>query len=157
MYVYPANPPFISKQNLEDIALFDMELDVPYAPWYDEYATVHELAPGEMLTWPTNAPHRVQNLDCLNVSLTVSYYTEEIARAQTVLLANGILRHKFGFKNLSNRITGPSFWAKKIAQRLLRDSSWIKTARSERRTVQFTLDKRNLGQVLDIPVVEAAE
>ncbi len=57
---------------------------------------VFELAPGELLSWPLNAPHRVEHLDCLNVSMTISYTTEDIRRLQQVNLANGILRHRFG-------------------------------------------------------------
>ncbi|MEI8145247.1 MAG: hypothetical protein WCH83_07285, partial [Alphaproteobacteria bacterium] len=38
VFVYPSAAPFITPRQLEDIALFDMELDVPYADWYDRHA-----------------------------------------------------------------------------------------------------------------------
>lgn len=141
VYVYPNKAPFITERQLEDIALFDMELDVPYEPWFDRYAMVTDLHPGEMLTWSLNAPHRVQNLDCLNVSMTISYSTEAIRRAQVVNLANGILRHRFGVANPQRSLAGPAFFAKKVLQRLMRDAGWINRARAERRPVTFTLEK----------------
>ena len=33
--LYPNTPPFVRPEHLEDIALFDVEVDIPYAPWYD--------------------------------------------------------------------------------------------------------------------------
>src|SRR5690606_40229036 len=44
---------------------------MPYEPWFDEYARVIDLQPGEMVTWPLYAPHRVHNHDCLNISVTI--------------------------------------------------------------------------------------
>ena len=97
VYVYPNTAPFITPQHLEDIALFDVEVDMPYAPWYDGHAQVFDLEPGQMLNWPLNAPHRVENLGTVNISMTVSYGNDEIRRAQIVNLANGLLRHRFGY------------------------------------------------------------
>lgn len=150
VYVYPAHEPFISMADLENIALFDMELDVPYADWYDRHAQVMDLSPGELLTWPLNAPHRVENYDCLNVSMTVSYSTEAIHRAQQVKLANGILRHRFGMKTLGHDISGPRYFAKKVVQRLFRNAAWIAKGRAERRGIEFTLDEASLGKVREI-------
>lgn len=149
--VYPANPPFLSPRHLEDIALFDMELDIPYHDWYDRHAQVHLLNPGEFLSWPLNAPHRVENLDCLNVSMTVSYVNEEIRRLQLVNLANGIMRHRMGFKAPSRSISGPSFWVKAVLQKTLRDTTWVKRERAKRRAIEFKLDPAHPGQVIDLP------
>ncbi len=142
VYVYPNKVPFVSERQLEDIALFDMELDVPYEPWYDEHAMVLDLKPGEMLSWPLNAPHRVENLDCLNVSLTVSYSTEMIRRAMSVNMANAILRHRFGFKAPERALSGPTFMAKKVLQRVMRNAGWIKKARADKRPITFTLERK---------------
>jgi hypothetical protein len=156
VYVYPNTPPFITPENLEDIALFDMELDVPYAPWYDAHARVLDLNPGEFLHWPLNAPHRVENLDVLNVSMTVSYTTEEIKRAQSVNLANGILRHRFGFKRPGRSISGAPYWSKAMLQKGMRDMGWVKRERAKRREVAFRLDPKRLGSIIPLNA-EAAE
>ena len=51
---------------------------MPYADWYDRYAQVFDLEPGQMLNWPLNAPHRVENLNFANISMTV-YYVNDMA------------------------------------------------------------------------------
>ena len=156
VYVYPNTPPFITPEHLEDIALFDMELDVPYAAWYDQHARVHDLHPGEFMHWPLNAPHRVENLDCLNVSMTVSYATETIKRAQTVNLANGILRHRLGVKRPGRSLAGVPYWAKAVLQKGMRDMGWVKRERAKRREVAFRLDAKHLGAI-ELVNLQAAE
>lgn len=151
VYLYPASAPFITPRQLEDIALFNVEVDVPYAPWYDDHARVLDLAPGQMLSWPLNAPHRVENLDCLNVSMTVSFVDEDIRRAQMVNLANGLLRHRFGYTPRSRAIAGPSFLAKRVLQKVMRDGGWVKRERSARRAIDFRLDAEAPGRILDLP------
>jgi hypothetical protein len=153
VYVYPSAPPFVSPENLEDIALFDVEVDMPYESWFDDYAQVFELAPGHMLSWPLNAPHRVENLDCLNVSMTVSFSSGPISRLQKVNLANGLLRHRFGYASKGRAITGPAYWSKAALQKAFRDSTWVKRERATRRAVDFRLDPLRLGQIVEIPAV----
>jgi hypothetical protein len=150
VHIYPTTSPFITAQHLEDIALFDVEVDLPYAEWYDRHAVVLDLEPGQMLNWPLNAPHRVENLGTLNVSMTISYVNEEIRRAQIVHLANGLLRHRFGYQPKSRSIKGLPFWGKAVLQKLLRNSAWVKKERSARRPIEFKLDALKPGKTLDI-------
>lgn len=150
VHVYPNTAPFLTPRHLEDIALFDNEFDIPYAPWYDDHAKVLDLAPGQMLSWPLNAPHRVENLDCLNVSMTISFFDETIRRTQMVNIANGLLRHRFGRTATSRSIAGPVFAAKRAMQKVMRDTGWVKTQRSARRPVDFRLDPESLGQIRDL-------
>ena len=152
VYVYPTSAPFVTPEHLEDIALFDVEVDMPYASWYDAHAKVLDLEPGQMLSWPLNAPHRVENLDCLNVSMTVSFNDESIRRLGNVNLANGLLRHRFGYAPKSRAITGPAYWSKAVLQKALRGSRWVKRERSARRAVDFKLDASRPGQILDLQV-----
>ena len=88
---------------------------------YDtSYRVPYDLEPGQMVYSPTNAPHRVENEDCLNISLTLDFLTEPIRRAQIVTLANGLLRHRFGWQPHSRSTQGPSYWAKAVLQKALR-------------------------------------
>jgi hypothetical protein len=151
VYVYPNTPPFIRSRHLEDIALFDVEVDIPYASWYDKHAQVFDLEPGQMLNWPLNAPHRVENLGNLNISMTVSYVDDDIRRAEIVNLANGLLRHRFGYLPKGRSPLGPSYLAKAVMQKLLRDSKWVKRERSARRPIDFRLDETDLGKIVDLP------
>ena len=88
----------MTPQHLEDIAVYNVEVDIPYEPWYDKHAKVFDIGPGQMLNWELNAPHRVENLDTFSVSMTVSYTNDQIRRAEIVNLANGLLRHRFGYR-----------------------------------------------------------
>ena len=151
VYVYPNTPPFIRPEHLEDIALFDVEVDIPYAHWYDRHAQVIDLEPGQMLNWPLNAPHRVENLGTVNISMTVSYVDDDIRRAEIVNLANGLLRHRFGYRPKSRNLRGPSYLAKAVMQKLLRDSKWVRRERAARRPIDFRLDETDLGKIVDLP------
>jgi hypothetical protein len=151
VYLYPNTPPFVRPEHLEDIALFDVEVDIPYEPWYDRHAQVVDLEPGQMLNWPLNAPHRVENLGTVNISMTVSYVNQDIRRAQIVNLANGMLRHRFGYAPKSRSIRGPSYFGKAVMQKLLRNGKWLKRERSARRAIDFRLDADHPGEVVDLP------
>jgi hypothetical protein len=148
LWVYPAAAPFLTAQDLENIALFEVEVDMPYQPWYDEFATVVDLGPGEMAHWPLNAPHRVENLGVLNVSVTSEHWTDEIERRHKINLANGILRHKLGMEPRSRAIAGPAFAAKALLQGVARRTSWVKAARKARRAVEFKLDPARPGGIV---------
>jgi len=85
---------------------------MPYQGWFDEHATVYELHPGEMITWPLYAPHRVENHDCLNVSVTMEHWTDEIWRSYAVHYGNGVLRRTVGLQNPSTRADGLGVYPK---------------------------------------------
>ncbi len=42
---------------------YDYDEEIPYSPDFDEHAAVFDLKPGEVVSRPPNAPHRVENLD----------------------------------------------------------------------------------------------
>lgn len=151
LYFYPRHEPFISAENLERTAISGLGVDIPYVDWYDEYARIQEFEPGQMVHWPHFAPHRVVNYDCLNVSMTVDFSTEKMLRAQIVNYANGILRCGFGYAPRSRTITGPSFYAKAVLQKTLRDSPWIKKKKTVNAQIEFRLDRTELGAIVDLP------
>jgi hypothetical protein len=103
-----------------------------------------------MLHWPLNAPHRVENLDCLNVSMTTEYWTEPIRRSQMINLANGILRHKLGVTPRSRAINGAGFWAKVALQAGVKRAGLLQKARKERRSIEFQLDTEHIGAIRDL-------
>lgn len=111
IYVYPNRPPFLHARDLEGIIRGLTEEEIGYEPWFDEYATVADLKPGDMLHWPLNGPHRVENKDCLNVSLTTEHWTPEIRRHFAVHYGNSVLR-SFGWTPKSTDLYGPNAWAK---------------------------------------------
>ncbi len=149
LFVYPREAPFLRPQHLEGIALSGVEASIPYETWYDEFATQYPMAPGDMMHWPLNAPHRVDNDDCLNISVTIEYFTPEIRRGHMVNLANAILRNKLGANPRSRATSGPVFWAKRLLQRGLRNSAWLRREDKARRPPEFRLDPQTPGGIVD--------
>ena len=150
IFIYPNREPFLMPTSLEDIALFGVEVDLPYQDWFEQFAQTFELEPGDMAHWPLNAPHRVENFDMLNVSITSEHWSDEITRRHRVNVANGLLRHRLGWTPRSRAIAGPTYWAKAAMQSALRRSSWVAKQRAGRRAVDFKLDPAQRGGVLDI-------
>ena len=106
-----------------------------------------------MLSWPLNAPHRVENLDTFSVSMTISYADEQIRRSDVVNFTNGMLRHRFGYQPKSRNLRGPSYLAKRAMRKLLRNSSWLKRERYARAPIDFRLDDAQPGRIVDLPKV----
>jgi hypothetical protein len=116
VYVYPNRAPFLPESELVKVVTGTGtgagDEEIPYQPWFDDYAEVVDLQPGEMMTWPLNAPHRVENHDVLNVSVTTEHWTPEIRRYYAVRYANGVLQNKLGVTPKPATIHGPGFWGK---------------------------------------------
>lgn len=112
VYLYPTSEVFLPSTSIEKILLRETDEDVLYKPWFDEFATVHDLSPGEMLTWPLYAPHRVENHDCLNISVTMEHWTKEIWNAYAVHYGNGVMRRTLKLGNPSTRTSGLSVYPK---------------------------------------------
>ena len=106
VYIYPRSEVFLTPQSVEKILLRETAEDMPYEKWFDEYATVAELNPGEIITWPLYAPHRVRNHDCLNISVTMEHWTQQIWNSYAVHYGNGVLRRTLGLQNTSTRDHG---------------------------------------------------
>lgn len=101
VWIYPNSGRFMPEEALEGVILGETEEEIPYDPSFDAEAEMHELSAGDMVTWPLNAPHRVQNLDSLNISVTIEYWTKAIRNAYALRYANGLLRRQFGSRNPS--------------------------------------------------------
>jgi hypothetical protein len=149
VFVYPTEAPFISPQEIERIILGEAdEQDMTYQPWFDERATVVDLEPGQMLHWPLNGPHRVQNLDCFNISVTTEHWSPEIRASYAVHYANGILR-RHGFSP-AHGLTGPAAWAKMGLAALYKYSGAQKQRKYER-FIDFVVDPKAPGGFADVP------
>jgi len=119
VWLYPAmDTRFTPQAYLEDIFAGEIDENLPFDLSFDESAEEHLLSPGDVASWPHNAPHRIQNLD-LNVSLATSYYTPAIYRRQYTQLANRFLLRGLGIKNRSVAEDGMVPSAKRFAYRLI--------------------------------------
>jgi hypothetical protein len=112
IYIYPPTEPFLTAPDLENIIRGITEEEIHYDPAFDADAEVYDIKPGDMLHWKLNGPHRVENADCLNVSVTTEHWTPPIRRHFAMNYGNGVLRRELGWTPSSRRISGPAFWAK---------------------------------------------
>jgi hypothetical protein len=92
VWVYPADEAHMPQRGMEDILLKQTTEDLPYQRAMDAKAQVFDLEPGMALTWPLHAPHRIENLEGFNVSLSVDYQTWGTRMTNGAHYANGIFR-----------------------------------------------------------------
>lgn len=92
VYIYPNTEPFLKDEQLESVFLGVTEEEIEYQSWFDDYAEKIVLEPGQMAHWPLNGPHRVENHDVVNISLTTEHFTKEIRDFYAIIYANGLLR-----------------------------------------------------------------
>jgi hypothetical protein len=119
IWVYPAlDTGYVERESLEDIFAGVRHEYLPFATDFDAGAQVYDLEPGQWIAWPQNAPHRVTNLDSLNVSLSTEHFTRASRARARVYCANRFFRRHFGLANLSTREHGPTMMIKVVAHRL---------------------------------------
>lgn len=140
VYLYPTAAPYISAEQLEDITYDGIE-KIAYDPAYDKGAIVQPLKPGEMLHWPLNAPHRVDNGPMMNVSVTTEYLTREIKSLNQMNLANGILRRHLGLRSTSRPTSGVVYRAKSALQAGFSRAGLLNKTRTQAQRFSFTLSK----------------
>lgn len=138
VYIYPDREPFLRDSDIENVIRGVTEEEIHYERWYDDHATVIDLKPGEMLHWPLNAPHRVDNMDCMNVSITTEHWTPIIRRNFAMRYGNGLLR-QFGWTPKSRDLHGPTLWAKAALTAAWRLSGQQKR-QAFRRSMRYDLD-----------------
>lgn len=96
VWAYPVEDPYVGPEALEAIVLRETAEQFAFDPAWDAGAAKVELTPGRMLTWPQNAPHRIENGPMLNVSLSMEFMTPSALMRANVIYANGLLRRRLG-------------------------------------------------------------
>ena len=103
IWIYPAlHPYYADREHLEGIFAGERHEYLPYRHEFDTGAVSYELHPGDCAAWPQNAPHRITNLDSLNVSLTTEHFTAESVQRQRVYVANRFFRKKLRLRRLAD-------------------------------------------------------
>jgi hypothetical protein len=72
--------------------------ELTYRLSYDDNATVFDLEAGQALIWPLYAPHRVENLDEFNLSMSLDFQTWETRLTRGAHYTNGVMRRLMGVK-----------------------------------------------------------
>lgn len=119
IWIYPPlDERYVKRELLEDIFAGVRHEYLPYEPAFDEAAVSYDLAPGEWVAWAQNAPHRITNLDTVNVSLSTEYFTAATRRRQRVYEANRFFRTRLRAKNVTARETGAGAVLKTVVHRV---------------------------------------
>lgn len=147
LYLYPPSAPCVSDSDLEAIALRESDEQLPYDASFDRLAYVHDLKPGEMMTWVQNAPHRIVNHGMVNVSLSIEFMTPKALWRANTIYGNGCLRRYFG---LAPALATDAKWLEpfKIAYaRLVKLLGGFKGNKSPLKA-RFSLDSSRPGAIL---------
>lgn len=101
LWVYPAmDLRFVPQDFLEEIYTGEISEFLPYRPEFDQAAEHFLLSPGKVVSWPHNAPHRIENLT-MNVSLTTSFEAPLQKRRSLIQRANRYMLRPLGVQNRS--------------------------------------------------------
>ena len=126
VWVYPPfDNRFATPLILEKVCSGEWSEDVPYDPEFDKYALVFDAEPGQVITWPQLTPHRVENLDGLNVSLSTEHKNVTARRRINVHTGNHLMRKRFGWPCQGIGVDGPTAYAKEFLARVDRKISKI--------------------------------
>lgn len=150
VWVYPRKAPFLPQDSLERIITGEAhEVSLAYAPSFDVHAEVLDLEPGRMVTWAHNAPHRIVNHDCLNVSVTTEHWTKPLRNAYAVNYANALMRRHLGLSRLSQSIEAPTSLPK-IGLAAAHKLAGLQKRRRHTTMIDFAVDPHAPGGFRDI-------
>ncbi|HPE48042.1 MAG TPA: hypothetical protein PLR76_06590 [Hyphomonas sp.] len=96
VWIYPTGRAFAPDPQLEAIVLKETEEEIFYDPAFDASAVEVVLKPGMVANWPQTAPHRIDNCDCVNVSLSCEYMTFDALIHANAIYTNGAMRRWWG-------------------------------------------------------------
>jgi hypothetical protein len=112
IWFYPRGEPFTDPAWLERCVHGVAEGQMPFLSEWDAQAETFELTAGDMVTWPQNMPHRVDNGPMMNVSVSMEFMTPPARIRANVLHANGVLRTALGWTPRIQDRLGPAMAAK---------------------------------------------
>lgn len=120
MWVYPPEEQFAPARTIEAIALREQEEGLPYRHAFESSAQRVTLKPGMAVSWPQMAPHRVQNGDMMNVSLSCEFMTMPALLRANALYTNAHLRRHFRADPARPERLGASLVGKAALARVLK-------------------------------------
>ena len=101
--------------------------ELPYVRAFEADAQVVDLEPGQALTWPIYAPHRVENLDRFCVSLSMDFQTWASRLRNGALFTNAVLRSRGARPRMTDRMAAPELAARWAASLALKRAGALKS------------------------------
>ncbi len=96
IFVYPGDEAHLAERDMEQVVSRQTTEELPYRLAFEGDAQIIDLEPGQALTWPLYAPHRVENLDRFCVSLSMDFQTWPSRLRNGALYTNAVLRSRGG-------------------------------------------------------------
>lgn len=127
LYVYPGDEQHLPERNMEQVVARQTTEELPYTLAFERDAQVMDLEPGEALTWPMYAPHRVENLDRFCVSLSMDFQTWSSRMRNGALYTNAVLRSRGGEPRFTERMGQGELAARWAASLALRRMGALKS------------------------------
>jgi len=118
IFVYPGDEAHLAERDMEQVVARQTTEELPYVRAFEDDATVIDLEPGQALTWPLYAPHRVENLDRFCVSLSMDFQTWPSRWRNGALYTNAVLRGRGGRPRPTDVMQTPELaarWAASLA------------------------------------------
>ena len=92
IWIYPPDETHMPARAMEQVLLRQQSEELPYRREMDAAARMFDLEPGMAVAWPLHAPHRIENRDSFNVSLSCDYQTWHSRMTNGAHYANGVFR-----------------------------------------------------------------
>jgi hypothetical protein len=118
LFVYPGDEKHLPEEAMEQVVARQTTEEIPYVLAFEQDAQVFDLEPGDALTWPLYAPHRVENLDKFCVSLSMDFQTWSSRFRNGALYTNAVIRSRGGSPRLTETMSTPELaarWAASLA------------------------------------------
>lgn len=127
VFVYPGDEAHLPEHCMEQVVARQTTEELPYDRAFEADARVLDLTPGQALTWPVYAPHRVENLDAFCVSLSMEYQTWPSRLRTGALYTNAVLRSRGGAPRSTEAMGLPELAARWAASLALRRAGALKS------------------------------
>lgn len=118
LFVYPGDEAHLPERSMEQVVTRQTTEEIPYRRAFEDDARIVDLEPGQALTWPFYAPHRVENLDRFCVSLSIEFQNWPSRIRNGALYTNAFLRSRGGEPRTTDRMSRPELaarWAASVA------------------------------------------
>ena len=127
IFVYPGDEAHLAEIDMEQVVARQTTEELPYVRAFEADAQVMDLEPGQALTWPFYAPHRVENLDRFCVSLSIEFQTWPTRFRNGALFTNAVLRSRGGRPRMTDRMATPELVARWAASLALKRAGALKS------------------------------
>ncbi|WP_447909337.1 transcriptional regulator [Brevundimonas bullata] len=120
IFVYPGDEAHLPERNMEQVVARQTTEELPYTRAFEDDARIMDLEPGQALTWPLYAPHRVENLDRFCVSLSMDFQTWPSRFRNGALYTNAVMRSRGGSPRFTDQMGQGELaarWAASLALR----------------------------------------